>query len=67
MNLVRIPFSLRRYDLDDPEVWKRLPEITSYSPGSRAPGRCAARGARDKFPPPPPPDNGRRANGARPS
>ena len=63
---VRIPFSLRRYDLDDPEVWKRLPEIAWYSPGLEGAWPLRGPRARDKNPPPPP-SYARRANGARPS
>jgi hypothetical protein len=64
--IVRSPFSLRRYDLSDPEVLKRLPEIAWYAEGQE--GAWPLRGPRrgDKNPPRPP-SNGRRASGARPS
>jgi hypothetical protein len=64
--IVRPPFSLRSYDLSDPEVLKRLPEFAWYLPDREA--AWPLRGPRpgDKNPPRPP-SNGRRARGARPS
>lgn len=64
---VRIPFITPRYDVDDPEVWKRLPEIAWYGEGREGAWPLRGARARDRTPPPPPPSNGRRANGARPS
>jgi hypothetical protein len=63
---LRIPFTVPRYDLDDPENWKRLPEITWYAEGRERAWPLRGPRARDKNPPPPEGD-GRRANGARPS
>lgn len=62
-----IPFTVRRYDVNDPEVWKRLPEIAWWAEGRE--GAWPLRGSRprDTTPPPPPPDNGRRPSRVRPS
>jgi hypothetical protein len=59
MTTVRMPFTLRRYDLDD---FQRLRKVATYI---RSPeGAWPLRGARphDRNPPRPP-SNGRRANG----
>jgi hypothetical protein len=53
-----IPFTLRRLDVDDPEVWKRLPELAWYAEGREGAWPLRGPQPRDKFPPPPPPDNG---------
>jgi hypothetical protein len=63
----RIPFTVPRYDLDDPENWKRLPEITWYAEGREGAWPLRGPRARDKNSPPPPSDNGRRPSRARPS
>jgi hypothetical protein len=62
MTTVRMPFTLRRYDLDDFEDFQRLRKVATYI---RSPeGAWPLRGARphDRNPPRPP-SNGRRANG----
>lgn len=63
---IRSPFSLRRYDLDDPEDLERLRKVSTYI--GTPEGAWPLRGPRphDKNPPPPP-DNGRRARRGRPS
>jgi hypothetical protein len=63
---VRSPFTLRRYDLDDPGDVLRARKHSWHAPGLEA--AWPVRGARrsDKNPPPPP-SNGGRASGARPS
>ena len=63
MTRIRMPFTLRRYDLDDFEDYQRLRKVATYI---RSPeGAWPLRGprARDTNPP----AAGRRANGARPS
>ena len=63
----RIPFTVPRYDIDDPEVWDRLPEIAWYGEGREGAWPLRGPRARDKTPPPPPPDNGRLPSRGRPS
>ena len=63
---VRSPFSLRRYDLEDPEDLERLRKTGWYAPGLEAAWPLRGVRPRDKNPPRPP-SNGRRASGARPS
>jgi hypothetical protein len=60
MTIIRMPFTWRRYDLDDLEDLNRLRKVATHLPGWE--GAWPLRGARprDKQPPPPP-------NGARPS
>jgi hypothetical protein len=60
MTIIRMPFHLRRYDLDNFEDFQRLRKVAAYV---RSPeGAWPLRGPRprDKQPPPPP-------NGSRPS
>jgi hypothetical protein len=63
---LRIPFTIPRYDVNDPEVWKRLPEISWWAEGRE--GAWPLRGSRprDKSGPRPP-SNGRRTSSARPT
>jgi hypothetical protein len=63
---VRPPFSLRSYDIEDPEDLERLRRSGWYLPGREAAWPLRGARARDKNPPRPP-SNGRRANGPRPS
>ena len=60
MTRIRMPFTFRRYDLDDFEDYQRLRKVATYirSPEAAWPLRGPRR--RDKHPPPPP-------TGARPS
>lgn len=63
---VRSPFTLRRYDLDDPEDVLRARKNSWYIPSAEAAWPLRGPRARDKNPPPAP-GRGRRANGGRPS
>ncbi len=60
MTKIRMPFTFRRYDLDDFEDYQRLRKVATYI--RSAEGAWPLRGSRqrDKQPPPPP-------NGSRPS
>ena len=66
MTIIRMPFTLRRYDLDDFEDFQRLRKVSAYigTPEGAWPLRGPRR--RDKNPPRPP-SIGRRANGGLPS
>jgi hypothetical protein len=64
--IIRKPFHLRRYDIDDLDDLNRLRRDSVYLPGLEGAWPVRGRRARDKNPPPPP-SNGRRANGPRPS
>ena len=60
---VRSPFSLRRYNLEDPEDLERLRSKRGwFFPGLEAAWPLRGSRPRDKNPPPPP-STGRRANG----
>jgi hypothetical protein len=63
---VRSPFSLRRYDLDDPEDLRRLRKTATYIPSAEAAWPLRGARPRDKNPPPAP-SRGRRPNGDLPS
>ena len=60
MTSIRMPFTFRRYDLDDLEDFERLRKVATYLPGREAAWPLRGARPRDKQPPPPP-------NGARPS
>jgi hypothetical protein len=60
MTKIRMPFTFRRYDLDDVEDLNRLRKVATYLPGFEHAWPLRGPRARDKQPPPPP-------NGARPS
>ena len=62
---VRSPFSLRSYDLEDPEDLRRLRKTGWYLPGLEAAWPLRGPRARDKSAPPVA-DRNRRANGSRP-
>ena len=66
MTTIRMPFTLRRYDLDDFEDFQRLRKVATYI---RSPeGAWPLRGPRPRDRNPPrPPSIGRRANGGLPS
>jgi hypothetical protein len=66
MTIIRKPFHLRRYDLDDFEDLQRLRRDSVYLPSFEAAWPLRGPRRSDKNPPPPP-SNGRRASGARPS
>jgi hypothetical protein len=63
---VRSPFSLRRYDLEDPADLERLRKVSWYAPGLEAAWPLRGPRPHDKNPPRPP-SNGRRPNGGSPS
>jgi len=60
MTTIRMPFTLRRYDLDDFEDFKALRKVATHLPGREAAWPLRGSRPRDKQPAPPP-------NGARPS
>ena len=64
--IVRSPFSLRSYDLEDPKDLERLRKTGWYGPGLEAAWPLRGPRPRDKNPPPLP-ARGRRPNGSPPS
>jgi hypothetical protein len=57
MTRIRMPFTFRRYDLDDLEDLKRLRKVATHLPGWEAAWPLRGSRPRDKQPPPPPNDS----------
>jgi hypothetical protein len=60
MTRIRMPFTFRRYDLDDFEDYQRLRKVATHIRSAEAAWPLRGSRPRDKQPPPPP-------NGGRPS
>jgi hypothetical protein len=56
MTRIRMPFTFRRYDLDDFEDYQRLRKVATYIRSPEAAWPLRGSRPRDKQPPPPPSD-----------